>query len=191
MVSVTVVIAAGLVGDLLWLPALADLVRLPRVFDALAIVGSLGYSAATVGLVIVVPMWAYRCQRNLPGLGASGLRYSPAWAAGAWFIPLGNLVVCYNVVREIWLASAPNGRGEPLVWLWWAYWLAATSLWIVGLVTVLMTDVGSGPRALGAHLITFGLAIWPLSWGLLALLGWQVVHNQDTQFRELSRRARD
>ncbi|MFC1995866.1 DUF4328 domain-containing protein [Chloroflexota bacterium] len=36
-------------------------------------------------------MWIHRAHRNLPSLGVSGLKYSPGWAVGGFFIPILNL----------------------------------------------------------------------------------------------------
>ena len=46
-------------------------------------------------------------------LGANNLKYTPKWAVGCFFVPFLNLVMPYQVVREIWKAS--NGGSEP-VW---------------------------------------------------------------------------
>ena len=79
-------------------------------------------------------MWFHRVYRNLPALGAAGLQYTPAWAAGYWFIPILNLGRPCQVACEIWRASDPQieepwGTGwrqaslTPLIGIWWASWL--------------------------------------------------------------------
>jgi hypothetical protein len=200
MVVATVTIAAGLLADLVSLPGglaligsvagladsgLVSLLSLPTV------AGSLLYLTAAIGLAIVIPIWAHRCHRNLPALGATGLRWSPAWAAGAWFIPFGNLIVCYSVIREIWRASGPDVRPAPLVWLWWAYWLAAAFLESVAVLAAFeaLFDSTRWSSAIETVASSAAIAIWPLSWGLLALLGWQIVRRQEERFQALSRTA--
>lgn len=80
----------------------------------LDVLGSLLYLLPYVGCVIAIPMWAHRAYRNLPALGAQGLRFSPRWAAGAWFVPILNLFRPYQVVGEAWTASDPQERSSTL-----------------------------------------------------------------------------
>jgi len=79
-------------------------------------------------------MWIHRAHRNLPSLGAEGLKYSPAWAVGGFFIPIWNLFRPYQVTQEIWKASDPSiGINDRLAWkqapasslvsIWWFLWL--------------------------------------------------------------------
>ena len=78
-----------------------------------------------LGAALAVPMWMHRCYRNLPALGSRG-HFSPAWAAGCWFVPIANLVLPYLAVRDVWAASRPGGRWTAaLVAAWWIAWLAA------------------------------------------------------------------
>ena len=81
-----------------------------------------------IGLVIVFCMWTHRVARNLPALGGWGLKYTPGWAVGWFFIPLANLVMPYFVAAEIWRESDPEQRhldgqeikpASPLVAGWW------------------------------------------------------------------------
>jgi hypothetical protein len=50
---------------------------------------------------ILFLMWIYRAHRNPPSLGASGLKYSPGWAVGGFFIPIWNLFRPFQVTTEI------------------------------------------------------------------------------------------
>jgi hypothetical protein len=154
-----------------------------------AAAGGLLLYTATAGLAITVPMWAYRAHRNLRVLGGGLLRWSPGWAAGAWFIPVGNLVLCYGVMREIWSGSGSSGSDggpEPLVWLWWAYWLAAAALAVCGLGLLVMSASGLPLGLLAASMLNAGLDIWPVSWGLLSLLAWRIQARQEVRYREVA-----
>jgi len=81
--------------------------------------------------------WVYRAHKNLPSLGATGLRFTPGWAVGWFFIPIMCLFRPYQAVAEISKASAPNvdatagtswksAAALPLVGWWWAFMLIST-----------------------------------------------------------------
>jgi hypothetical protein len=99
--------------------------------DLFIFVPALLYELAVVGCVIAVPIWAQRAYRNLPALGARGLRYSPRWAAGSWFVPILNFFLPCLVVGEAWRASDPAEREntresralQPFPGLVLAWWL--------------------------------------------------------------------
>ena len=121
----------------------------PKAEDGIAVEGAyFGMSAAdladtvltgiflTLWLVALVfwCMWVYRTYRNLPALGAQGLRYSPGWAVGYYFIPVLNLFRPFQVMRETWRASDVRYDGgtdwralaaPAVVGWWWAAWLAS------------------------------------------------------------------
>jgi hypothetical protein len=103
--------------------------------------------SAIVGLAFLA--WVYKSHRNLPGLHATGLRFSPAIATMACMIPGVNLLAVYPVLVEIWRNSDPSGhprcgrdvRGSSvwLVRLW--YGLALICLLLSA--GLLWTNVGS------------------------------------------------
>jgi hypothetical protein len=79
-------------------------------------------------------IWIYRAHKNLRALGATDLSYSPAWAVGGFFVPILNIVRPYQVMSEIWKASAYRARrsrgpswiyeSTPIfVTAWWGLWL--------------------------------------------------------------------
>lgn len=79
-------------------------------------------------------IWIYRAHRNLPSLGASGLKYSPWWAVGGFFIPFLNLIRPLQVTTEIWKASDPitdiddsatwqRTPTSPFIISWWILFL--------------------------------------------------------------------
>jgi hypothetical protein len=57
--------------------------------------------------IVLFCVWIYRAHRNLPSLGARGLKYSPWWAVGGFFTPLLNFIRPLQVTTEIWKASDP------------------------------------------------------------------------------------
>jgi hypothetical protein len=92
------------------------------------VLGVIVFLAGLIGAAIAVPMWMHRAFRNLPALGEQGLRWSPAWAAGGWFIPFANFVIPYRVTRELWSSS---GDGQPLPQRYWAAWIGAYALQLI------------------------------------------------------------
>jgi hypothetical protein len=105
--------------------------------------------AGTIGAAIAVPMWMHRCYRNLPALGATGLHWSPVWAAAAWFIPLADLVIPFLIVRELSTRSAGTAvTPSPLLYVWLPAWLAAGSLGLASSLAGLFGRLGTD--ALGA-----------------------------------------
>lgn len=79
---------------------------------------------------ILFLVWIHRAHRNLPSLGVEGLKYSPGWAVGGFFVPILSLFRPFQVVTEIWKASDPtvglddstawqNARTSPMVISWW------------------------------------------------------------------------
>ena len=106
------------------------------------LVGYLAFAVGLVGGAISVPMWMHRAYRNLPALGAQGLRWSPAWAAGAWFIPVANFVIPYGVMRELWRGSGgPPESFSP--GLWWAALLGANAVRIAAVQVARFSPAGA------------------------------------------------
>jgi hypothetical protein len=82
--------------------------------------------------IILLLIWLYRVSRNTWSLGVEGMRYTPGWSVGWFFVPLAGLVMPYNVVSELWQANSPNPTGQwrqaavsPVVGAWWAACVAS------------------------------------------------------------------
>lgn len=102
--------------------------------------------------LVTFPLWLHRACRNLPSLGATGLRFSPLLAVIFCFIPLANLVLVPLAVRELFQATDPdlpqNDRGSrsrtPVwrgIWVWWLAMIAFFLVLVV--VNVLGYLIGS------------------------------------------------
>jgi hypothetical protein len=87
---------------------------------------------------VVWLVWLYKSYASLTHLGARRTRHTPGWAVFVWFVPVLNLFVPFQVVRELWLRSAVLNATEPdwgeqilLISGWWALWLLSN---LAGLV---------------------------------------------------------
>jgi hypothetical protein len=82
--------------------------------------------AAVTAVVFIV--WQFRHAQNARTLGAAGGLAHPAWAIGAWFVPIGNVVL---VPRQIYRCRAPGVGVTTLVVraiTWWAMALVLAGL---------------------------------------------------------------
>lgn len=162
------------VGATIELPAAAGTVQLVIMF----------------GLVLLVPAWTLRANHNARQLGASGMKFAPEWAAGWYFLPPGLIWKPYQVMKEVWQASADptdwrEQRGSPLVGWWWALWLIAT--WGGSLrfaVAVLALETGEAQTVESAFGIARLLLHIPLTLILLTIIlkvcGMQMRHYDAT-----------
>lgn len=74
--------------------------------------------------------WTYVATANAHAFRAEGLRFGPWLAVGSYFIPIANLVMPLQSMRDTWRATI-----EPRDWevvrvpavlgLWWFFWLAS------------------------------------------------------------------
>ena len=92
-----------------------------------AIIGLL-QSGLGVVTAITFLKWVYRAYKNIQGFGAKGLRFSPGWAVGYYFIPILSLIRPMQVMSEIWRASYDprnwfRSRSSWLIATWWTLFL--------------------------------------------------------------------
>jgi Domain of unknown function (DUF4328) len=85
-------------------------------------------SGLGVATAITFLKWVYRAYKNVQGFGAEGLRFSPGWAIGYYFIPILSLIRPVQVMSEIWRASYdprnwPRNPGSWLIATWWTLFL--------------------------------------------------------------------
>ena len=107
--------------------------------------------ALYVLVAVAFLVWLHRVVTNSHGLGEQGLRFTPGWAVGWWFIPFANLVRPAQVMSETWRASDPQHTRSDVrsrrqvsiavVGLWWA-------LFVLGSVIGRFAAVGSNASTL-------------------------------------------
>ena len=72
------------------------------------------YLSYTIGVILFATMyilfltWINKAYKNLVGFQTEGLKFSPGWAVGWFFVPVANYFKPYQVLKELWKASAPD-----------------------------------------------------------------------------------
>ncbi|MFT3725475.1 MAG: DUF4328 domain-containing protein [Hyphomonadaceae bacterium] len=73
--------------------------------------------------IVTYCMFVHRAASNIENASAKGLSVTPGWAVGWSFIPFVNLFKIYQIMREIWTASADPKRGvrggSAILAIWW------------------------------------------------------------------------
>jgi Domain of unknown function (DUF4328) len=110
-------------------------------------------SLLTLGTGILWLIWQHKAQCNLYARGVPGLRYTPGWVVGWWFVPLASFVWPYLCMRELFgNAGVPVEAGMPprsgsdwRVPAWWIAYLGSSLLLIVAflpLFSAMLTSIG-------------------------------------------------
>jgi hypothetical protein len=112
--------------------------------NVISIFNQMGGCLAGIGGLIsavLLFVWFYRSHKNLRSFNTMGLKYSPGWAVGAWFIPILNLFRPYQITQEIWKASDPEASTvgwkqskASLVVIFW--WLSVLTYYIINAATI-------------------------------------------------------
>lgn len=111
---------------------------------------------ALLACFVLVGRWIYRVVANAHAVGEA-VSITPGWAVGWYFVPLANLVMPYQAMRETWDASheaaaLEEGRDTALLPCWWGLWLVTN---IVSNVAAWSGGLGEPPTglALTANLV--------------------------------------
>jgi hypothetical protein len=86
--------------------------------------------------VVLWLVWHYQATANLWARGITGMRVTPGWAVGWWFIPFAWYVMPFLAVREVDERSTADGtprRASPLVGWWWGAWIGAQLVPLIGM----------------------------------------------------------
>jgi hypothetical protein len=87
--------------------------------------------AAFLVSAIIVLFWLYRAHANMREAAVVGLRFTPGWSVGWYFVPLANLVMPFLAMKELWQGSHgqevnPSASAPGILWFWWIAWLASS-----------------------------------------------------------------
>jgi len=83
--------------------------------------------------VVIFARWILLANRNVRALGAEGLRCTPGWAVGYYFVPIVNLWKPYQAMKDLWQASRNPREWQTvqpggILPLWWALWIITNIL---------------------------------------------------------------
>lgn|GEM_PF-6115362 len=105
-------------------------------------------------------LFVSRAQRNVRRLGATGLRFSPRFAAGCFYVPIVGIFLYYSALSELWRASQwplewKTAKPSWLLRIWWALFVLNTAFgW-------LLSHTGRGLEDIGALIsVTVALIIF-------------------------------
>ena len=92
--------------------------------------GIVGLAGVVIVLTTLICFfkWVYRANYNVRRLGATGLKFTPGWSVGWFFIPIANIWKPYQVMKEISQASGnpadwTGRKGLSILGWWWGFWL--------------------------------------------------------------------
>jgi hypothetical protein len=152
---------------------------------------AIGFTQVALFIVtgIVFLTWIHRANRNARALGAEGMRFTPGWSVGWYFVPIMSLWKPFQAMREIWQASAQPGNWQsvqapPLVGWWWAMYLISQIL--AQIAYRLSGNIDSVDDAMLASVITTGSNISGMALdGLAFLLVTKIIASQIRQTKTI------
>jgi hypothetical protein len=96
---------------------------------------------AVVGIGVLFVLWMWRAARNNESFGRPGA-LGAGWALGAWFIPVGSLVIPAIQLQQLWRGadgSVPRGdvawrnsASNVQLWVWWVAYVLGQTLVLFG-----------------------------------------------------------
>ena len=125
------------------------------------------YLVAFVVTGIAFLKWIYRANSNCRGFGAQGMKFTPGWSIGWYFIPIAALWKPYQAMKEIWKVSTnpinwQKEDGSSLLGWWWALWLICSFLGQASFRLSMRADTISSLQASTTVSIISGLIDIPL-----------------------------
>ncbi|MFF2922647.1 DUF4328 domain-containing protein [Streptomyces celluloflavus] len=140
--------------------------------DALATLGSFWPSMLVwiaAGIAVLVWLWRARINSELLN-GAAAHRRARGWVVGAWTTPVANLWIPYQVVSDVWRASAPR-RSIPITLInaWWGLF-AVASFVVKPIQWRMASQLGSEQDVLSSANLTTLLTALYVTAGLLLVL---------------------
>jgi hypothetical protein len=131
----------------------------------------IGYLGLLLITAFVFCLWVVDAQRNVRDLGAEHLTFTPGWAVGWFFVPIANLWKPYQMMRELWQASArpdnwPAVDVPPLLGAWWGAWIGSR---------LLGTLINASSGALDTLPALIGVTWWSIVGSLVDIVAYVLV----------------
>ncbi len=135
--------------------------------------------------IIFYLIWKHHVFKNVQSLQVEGLKYSPGWAVGWYFIPFLNLFKPYQVMKEIWQATfyskeTEDWKGKSVSGILIIWWIT----WIVGNMTLgqnMLGDDTIGSYKRDAILSVVGEPFFILSGILLTIIIRRITKEQNAR----------
>jgi hypothetical protein len=103
--------------------------------------GTQYFFLAFVAIGVLFVLWMWRAARNNQSFGRPGA-LGPGWALGAWFIPIGSVVIPAIQLQQLWRGadgSVPRGdvawrnsSSNAQLWVWWVAYVLGQGLVVLG-----------------------------------------------------------
>ena len=107
----------------------------------------------TIAAVVVACVWQHRAASAARSLGLRST-HSPGWGVGSWFVPVVNLWMPYQAIRDCLPAGHPD---RPLVLRWWLLLMGAWTTALVAEITIFFSRGLALAFAIPAALCAVGL----------------------------------
>lgn len=94
----------------------------------------LGSGLLLIMTAVFFLVWVFRSNKNARALGTQGMKYSPGWSVGWFFVPVASIIMPGKVLQELWNASQYSSEdwsskpSDRTVLLWWGLWGASSAL---------------------------------------------------------------
>lgn len=139
---------AGAIMTVLNLLQFVAPIRSEAVFATLGF-AALATMACVLASVVAVSVWIYLAHDNLRAMGLAELKYAPGWAVGSFFVPIVNLFVPFQAMRDLYNRSMGEEahlahESAPDVTSWWTCYIvgSAIQLFLAGMVLIdMLTNV--------------------------------------------------
>ncbi len=165
-----------LIGRLETLTAASDrqrplaMLRFADVIDVRENLMAVGVVAAYAFVALMV-IWSYRAYRAAVNLQPWGLKWSPGWAIGGWFVPFANFVIPKRVLNEIDRVTHVDNGLPPVLdrWcgrgvlvtgrIWWLLGIGGAILLVAGNEAIWSPTSTEGAISAGLWLMAIGFLL--------------------------------
>jgi len=106
-----------------------------------------------IGAIVIGCMWQHRAASSARSLGLPST-HSPGWGVGSWFVPIVNLWMPYQAIRDCLPPDDPNRR---FVLRWWLSVVGGQVLVLTATVTAFFSGAVSLVVSIPAALFALGI----------------------------------